>query len=131
MADMTKEEYQELAYLFAEALETSLAKVSLTAALTSAIRKDKGEHALKLRNFGIEAMQIVHEFEDLIYRVYVASGKDFKDKLNTTDRPKIEMDWYERTEAEYYHPTPKSCKQQLEEFASFDFNELLREDDDE
>lgn len=131
MADMTKEEFQELAYLFADALENSLTSVAVTALVTSAIRKDKGEHALKLRNFGIEASQILHEFEDLIYRVYVASGKDFKDKLNTTDRPEIESEWYERTEAEYYHPTPKSCKQQLEEFASFDFNELLRGDDDE
>lgn len=131
MADMTKEEYQELAYLFAESLEDSLTGLALTGAVTSAIRKDKGEFALKLRNFGIEAVQIVHEFEDLIYRVYVESGKDFKDKLTTEDRTKPEIEWYERTGAEYYHPSPKTCKQQLEEFASFDFNELLRDDDND
>ena len=124
---MSEEDYKDLLHKFAEALFASnFDEARALALITTCVKRDNA-YGDKLRAWAIEAIQIMHEMEELLARMLRESG-DMGDH-KAFGHEQVQENWEQQFPGyAFYHTSPLTVEEAVKELNSWDLDELLKED---
>lgn len=125
--NMPEEAYKDLLNSFAEALFVSdFNEARALALITTCVKRDNA-YGDKLRAYAIEAIQIMHEMEELLARMLRESGD--MGKHQPFNYEEVQTNWDKSFPGySFYHTSPLTVEEAVKDLSSWDLDELLKED---